>query len=140
MAYIGTKPADKPLTAADITDGVITTAKIADGAVVNADIANSTINLTTKVTGSLPVANGGTGLSALGSANQVLAVNSGATALEYQAVSSDFVLLATTNITSSTASVSFDGYFSATYKNYQVIHYEFRENIYKLIYQTYLPL
>ena len=45
MAYIGTKPADKPLTAADITDSIITTAKIADGAVVNADIANSTIAL-----------------------------------------------------------------------------------------------
>jgi len=33
-------------------------------------------------------------------------------------VTSDYVLLATTDITSSTASVSFDGYFSATYKNY----------------------
>lgn len=35
--------------------------------------------------------------------------------------SSDFVLLATTDITSSTASVSFDGYYSATYKNYQLV-------------------
>jgi len=38
------------------------------------------------------------------------------------AVSSDYVLLATTDITSSTASVSFDGYFSSTYKNYQVVY------------------
>ena len=53
MPFIGNKPADKPLTSADITDGII----------VNADIANSTINLTTKVTGTLPVANGGTNLS-----------------------------------------------------------------------------
>ncbi|MFZ2707152.1 MAG: hypothetical protein WAY88_03410, partial [Minisyncoccia bacterium] len=34
--------------------------------IVNADITNATIDLTTKVTGILPVANGGTGLSSLG--------------------------------------------------------------------------
>ena len=33
MAYIGSKPADKVLTASDITDGVVSTAKIADNAV-----------------------------------------------------------------------------------------------------------
>jgi hypothetical protein len=43
-----------------------------------------------------------------------------ATALEFAAVSSDFVLLASSDASSS-ASVSFDGYFSATYKNYIVI-------------------
>jgi hypothetical protein len=114
MAYLGYKPADKPLTSADITDGII----------VNADIANSTINLTTKVTGTLPLTNGGTGLATLGTASQELRVNSGATALEYYTptvASSDFVLLATTDITSSTASVSFDGYFTSTYKNYEII-------------------
>ena len=61
--------------------------------------------------------------------NQVawaLVVNSGATALEYAtAASSDFVLLATSDITSSTASVSFDGYYSSTYKNYKVIISDF---------------
>jgi len=55
MAYIGTKPADKPLTSADITDGIITTTKIADSnitsakitdaTIVNGDIANATIAL-----------------------------------------------------------------------------------------------
>ncbi|MDC1426616.1 hypothetical protein N8339_06570 [Gammaproteobacteria bacterium] len=48
--------------------------------------SNNTITnvaLTTGVTGTLPVANGGTNLTALGSAGQVLAVNSGGTALEY---------------------------------------------------------
>jgi hypothetical protein len=46
MAYIGTKPADKPLTAADIADGIITSAKIVDGTIVNADInASSAIAL-----------------------------------------------------------------------------------------------
>jgi len=45
------------------------------------------VDLTTDVTGTLPVASGGTGLAALGSANQVLGVNSGGTALEYKTLS-----------------------------------------------------
>lgn len=45
MGYLGYKPADKPLTAADITDGIITSAKITDATIVNGDIANSTIAL-----------------------------------------------------------------------------------------------
>jgi hypothetical protein len=36
-------------------------------------------------------------------------------------LSSDYVLLATTDVTSSTTSVSFDGYFSSTYKTYQIL-------------------
>jgi hypothetical protein len=54
-------------------------------------LPNSSVNLTTKVTGTLPVANGGTGLTTLGSASQVLRVNSGATALEFGSVSAKFV-------------------------------------------------
>jgi hypothetical protein len=57
------------------------------GSIVNADISNSTINLTTKVTGTLPVANGGTGLAALGTSLQVLRTNTSATALEFATVS-----------------------------------------------------
>ena len=45
MGYLGYKPADKPLTAADITDGIITSAKITDATIVNGDIANATIAL-----------------------------------------------------------------------------------------------
>jgi len=44
------------------TDAV-TTAKIAASQVTNAKIANSTLDLTAKVTGTLPVANGGTALT-----------------------------------------------------------------------------
>ena len=116
MGYLGYKPADKPLTSADITDGII----------VNADIANSTINLTTKVTGTLPLTNGGTGLATLGTASQELRVNSGATALEYYTptvASSDYVLLATSTISSNVSSVSIDGYFSSTYTSYKIIFY-----------------
>ena len=123
MPYTGNKPSAVPLTSADIADSIITSAKIVDATIANADIANSTINLTTKVTGTLPLTNGGTGLATLGTAAQELRVNSGATALEYYTptvASSDFVLLATTDASSS-ASVSFDGYFTSTYKNYQIL-------------------
>jgi len=87
MPFIGNKPSAVPLTSADIADGIITSAKITDATIANADIANSTINLTTKVTGTLPVANGGTGLAALGTSLQVLRTNTGATALEFATVS-----------------------------------------------------
>lgn len=46
-------------------------------------ITRGLIDLTTDVTGSLPVANGGTGLTSLGTANQVLRTNAGATATEW---------------------------------------------------------
>jgi len=45
----------------DIATGAITTNKILDKTVTNEDIADSTINLETKVTGILAVANGGVG-------------------------------------------------------------------------------
>jgi len=45
------------------------------------------IGLTTHVSGILPIANGGTNLSALGSALQVLRVNAGGTDLEYATIS-----------------------------------------------------
>jgi len=51
MGYLGYKPADKPLTAADITDGIITSAKIVDGTIVNADINASAAIAGTKLTG-----------------------------------------------------------------------------------------
>jgi hypothetical protein len=122
MPFIGNKPSAVPLTAADITDSIITSAKITDATIVNGDIANSTINLTTKVTGTLPTTNGGTGLATIGTANQVLAVNSGATALEFATVSSDFVLLATTTA-SSVTTLDINGYFTSTYDVYKLFIY-----------------
>ena len=41
------------------------------------------VDLTSQVTGTLPIANGGTGLTSLGTAGQALVVNSGVSALEY---------------------------------------------------------
>ena len=46
-----------------------------------------------------------------------------ATALEFAAVSSDYVLLATTTASSS-STISFDGYFSSTYDTYVVKYYD----------------
>ncbi len=45
--------------------------------IVNGDITNATINLTTKVTGSLPVASGGTGLATLTAHNVLLGNGTG---------------------------------------------------------------
>ncbi len=50
----------------------------------------------------------------------VVLQTNGSGVLSFSSPSSDFVLLATTDASSS-ASVSFDGYFSSTYKNYKVI-------------------
>jgi len=58
------------------------------------------------------------GLS-LGSAGQVVKVNSGASALEFGTISSDWVKLGRTDLTS-TASVSFQDVFSADYDIYKV--------------------
>ena len=61
------------------------------------------IALGSQVTGTLPVANGGTALSTLGTAGQVLTVNSGATALEYALPAGGFTLGTPITTTSGTA-------------------------------------
>jgi|688.fasta_scaffold312952_3 hypothetical protein len=74
-------------------------------------LPNSAVNLTTKVTGTLPTANGGTGLTTLGTASQVLRVNSGATALEYGTISiganaGEVIQVVSTNYTGTASSTS----------------------------------
>ena len=59
------------------------------------------------------------GLS-IGTAGQVVKVNSGASALEFGTVSSDYVKLATTSTASS--SLNMDGYFSSDYKAYKILY------------------
>jgi hypothetical protein len=51
MPFIGNKPAQVPLTSADIADGIITSAKIVDGTIVNADINASAAIVSTKLSG-----------------------------------------------------------------------------------------
>jgi len=80
----------------DILFASTTTAlsKLADVATGNALISGGVgaapsygkIGLTTHVTGTLPVVNGGTNLTTLGIANQIVGVNTGATAFEYKTV------------------------------------------------------
>jgi hypothetical protein len=52
---------DRTILSEDISEGAVTTVEILDGTILNEDIADETIDLTAKVTGVLPVANGGTG-------------------------------------------------------------------------------
>lgn len=56
---------NETILAEDIAPGSVETSEILDSTILNADIANGTIDLTTKVTGVLPVSNGGTGASSL---------------------------------------------------------------------------
>jgi len=67
------------LTGVDLTSQVTGTLPTGNGG--TGSTATTYCSLTANVTGILPTANGGTGLSSIGTANQVLAVNSGATAL-----------------------------------------------------------
>ena len=91
-AWSGSVLADGSVTSAKLADGSVTTAKIADSAVtaakvervaanqvlrstgVSTDPAWGALDLTTDVTGTLPVANGGTGAATL-AANSVLLGN-----------------------------------------------------------------
>lgn len=63
---------DEAILAEDIAAGAVTSEEILDGTVMNADIADATLDLTTKVTGVLPVANGGTGLGAINAGDLVI--------------------------------------------------------------------
>jgi hypothetical protein len=83
-------------TGITITNGA-GTITIANSGVTSVAVSGGTTGLTTSggpitttgtitLTGTLIAANGGTGLSSLGSGNQILSVNTGATALEYRTV------------------------------------------------------
>lgn len=105
--YLGNIPSAVPLTSADIADGIISSAKIADGTIVNADINASSAIAISKI-------------SATGTANQVLRMNSGATALEFATpASGSFVFLGETTA-SNVSSVSLDGYFTSDYDIYKI--------------------
>ena len=64
----------------------IKTNSLDDSAITNAKIADTTIDVTGKITGAVPIANGGTALTSIGSANQAMTVNSGASALEFSMI------------------------------------------------------
>jgi hypothetical protein len=103
MGYLGYKPADKPLTAADITDSIITSAKITDATIVNGDIANATIALAK--------------LSATGTADATTFLR-GDNAWSTPAAGA-FVYLGETSA-SNVATVDLNGYFTSTYDTYVI--------------------
>ena len=72
------------LNASNLSSGTVPSARLS---LVASDIPN--LDTSKLTSGTLGTARGGTGLSTIGSANQVLAVNSGGTALEYQTISAD---------------------------------------------------
>jgi hypothetical protein len=102
MPFIGNKPSAVPLTSADIADGIITSAKIVDGTIVNADInASSAIALSK--------------LSTTGTADATTFLRGDGA---YTAVSSDFVRIATTTVSSSVSIIDFTSVFTSTYDRY----------------------
>jgi hypothetical protein len=62
MSYLGNKPAEVPLTSADLADSIVTSAKIADDTIVNVDVNN--ISATKITAGTLGTSRGGTGSTA----------------------------------------------------------------------------
>ena len=98
MPFIGNKPSAVPLTSADIADGIITSAKIVDGTIVNADINASSAIAISKISGT-------------GTSNQVLRMNTGATALEFATLSTganagEVIQVVSTTITSQQSTTS----------------------------------
>ena len=80
---------DTQITAADLDDDSITADKLASASVTNAKVSNSTLDATTKITGSLGISQGGSGLTSLGTAGTALLVNDAGTALEFASASVD---------------------------------------------------
>ena len=115
--YLGNIPSAVPLTSADIADGIITTAKIADGNITSTKILDGTIvNADINASSAIAISK----IASTGTANQVLRMNSGATALEFATpASGSFTFLGETTA-SNVASVSLNGYFTSDYDIYKI--------------------
>ena len=79
---------DVTIKADDIEDGSINADKLG-GSITGAKFADGSVNLGTQSTGTLGTANGGFGLTSLGTAGQAIQVNSGGTAFEFASVTAD---------------------------------------------------
>jgi len=149
MPFIGNKPSAVPLTSADITDNIIVNADINTSAGITTEKLSlistaSVASVTAKGTPSVsdgyiqlnceqnshgikiksPPHSAGANYtlvmpSATGTSEQVLRMNTGATALEFASASSDFVKLAETSA-SNVASVALNGYFTSSYDVYKI--------------------
>ena len=70
---------NETILAEDIATGAVETDEILNETILNEDIANGTIDLTTKVTGVLPVQNGGTGVDGSVATDGQLLIGNGTT-------------------------------------------------------------
>ena len=88
-------------------------------------VPSARLSLTSSDLPTVPTTKGGTGLTTIGTAAQVLRVNSGATGLEFASASSDFVKLASTTVSSAVGGITLDGYFTSDYDTYIYQFYDF---------------
>ena len=107
MSYIGSKPANKPLTSSDITDSIISLPKLTDGTDGNIISYDASGN---------PVA------VATGNDGQVLtSAGAGAPPAFETPASSDFVKLATATTNGSTSTIEFTGLDTSIYRSYMIL-------------------
>lgn len=72
------------ISTANIQDSAVTNVKLSGTAITAAKLGTASVDVAgTKVTGSLPLTRGGTGLTSIGAAGTTLRVNAGATAYEF---------------------------------------------------------
>jgi len=114
----------------DLSSGTVTLPSTALSALNASNLTSGTVpsarlSLTSSDLPTVPTTKGGTGLTTIGTAAQVLRVNSGATGLEFGTVSSDFVKLASTTVSSAVGGITLDGYFTSDYDTYIYQFYDF---------------
>jgi hypothetical protein len=111
----------------DLSSGTVTLPSTALSALNASNLTSGTV--ATSVLPTIPTTKGGTGLTTLGTAAQVLRVNSAATGLEFATpavASSDYVRIHTSTITSAVSEIIVDNIFTSTYDMYEIFYYGFK--------------
>ena len=124
------------ITTDNILDGTIDAVDMKDSAITNAKLAGS-IDVTSKLTGSVPTTNlptipvskGGTGLTSVGDAGQVVQVNSGGSALEFADAAGGGLIHLNTTTVDNAASIIYDNSLITS-----------SHDVYKIVYSNYVPV
>jgi len=109
----------------DLSSGTVNLPSTALSALNASNLTSGTVpsarlSLTSSDLPTVPTTKGGTGLTTIGTASQVLRVNSGATGLEFATPSSgSYVFLGETSATN-VATVDLNGYFTSDYDYYEI--------------------